>query len=343
MSFIVRIAVTAIIAFFVTFVASKLIIPVLRKKKAGQNIRDDGPKSHLAKQGTPTMGGIMIVIGVVAATLFLSVYPGVSAGNTVAFLLGAMLLFALIGFWDDIVKLFQKRSLGLRAWQKIALQLAVSALIAYAAYRVMGSSYERIPFTDIAVDLHAAKIPFLMFVFIAMVNSVNLTDGLDGLATSLTLTNAAAYLCMILIGYPLLAAGAREVVHGVEITNVAVFAAAVIGACAAFLFFNKHPAKVFMGDTGSFALGAAVAALAAALDFSVMLALTGFMFALSAVSVIIQVGSFKLRGKRVFKMAPLHHHFELKGAPETRVVFGYVVITVLLCAMCVVSIVFTGI
>ncbi|MDL2237345.1 phospho-N-acetylmuramoyl-pentapeptide-transferase [Christensenellaceae bacterium OttesenSCG-928-K19] len=342
MDFVVRIIVSIVISFAVTFIASKVIIPVLRRKKAGQNVRDDGPQSHLVKQGTPTMGGIMMVIGIVVTVLCLSVYPDAPAGLTVVFLLVAMLGFTLIGFWDDIVKLLQKRSLGLRAWQKIVLQLVVAAVVAVLACIVLGSTQERIPFTTNTVEMGMGKIPFTMFVFIAMVNSVNLTDGLDGLATSLTLVNTLSYLAIILLGYPLLLTGAREMLHMVDLTNVAVFAAAVSGACIAFLCFNKYPAQVFMGDTGSFALGAAITVIAAALDFQIMIAITGFMFALSAVSVIIQVGSFKLRGKRVFKMAPLHHHFELKGVPETRVVLGYVIITVILCAMCVLGVGITG-
>ncbi len=337
MVFSVRVVLALAAAFVATFVASKIMIPILARKKAGQNVRDDGPQTHLVKQGTPTMGGIMIVMGVLVAALCFSIYSG-SSGLTVVFLVGTMLLFMLIGFWDDVVKLFQKRSLGLRAWQKIVLQLVVAAAVALFLYFVLGSREEKIPLTNSIWEIGWGKIPLTMFIFIAMVNSVNLTDGLDGLATSLTLVNTLTYLAIIFVEYPLLVAGSSAMLHNTDVANVAVFAAAVSGACAAFLFFNKYPAKVFMGDTGSFALGAAIAAIAASLDHQCMLLFTGIMFVLSSVSVIIQVGSFKLRGKRVFKMAPLHHHFELMGAPETKVVAGYVIITVLLCVMCVISV-----
>jgi phospho-N-acetylmuramoyl-pentapeptide-transferase len=329
----VRLALAAAIAFLVTFIASRLMIPWLKKRKARQHIREDGPQSHLVKEGTPTMGGIMIVLGLAAAVLCFSVYAGNGAGLTVLFLLLTTLLFAAIGFWDDAVKLLWKRSLGLRAWQKIVLQVAAAGIAACLSYFALGNTYEAVPFAKTAWNLGAAQIPFTMFVFIAMVNSVNLTDGLDGLAASLTLMNASAWLVIILLAAPgLLANGAgRE-------TNTAVFAAALIGACIAFLCFNAHPAKVFMGDTGSFALGSALTAVATTARLQLLLPVMGLMFVLSAISVIIQVGTFKLRGKRVFRMAPLHHHFELGGKTEMQVVRGYLLITIVLSVMSVLSV-----
>ncbi len=330
----IRLLVTVVAAFAITFAASKIMIPWLKKKKAGQHVREDGPQTHLVKEGTPTMGGIMMVIGIVLATLCFSVYSD-NAALTVIFLLAAMLLFTMIGFWDDSVKLFQKRSLGLRAWQKIVLQLGVAALIACLSYFMMGSSSEILPFAKVEWNLGIGQIPFTMFVFISMVNSVNLTDGLDGLATSITLVNALAFIAVMIFAIPggaLLAGGAT----GSQV-DIAVFACALAGACVAFLCFNKHPAKVFMGDTGSFALGSSITVIAAAMRVQLLLPMMGLMFVLSAVSVIIQVGSFKLRGKRVFKMAPLHHHFELCGIKETRVVLGYVLISVILSVMSVLS------
>lgn len=332
---IVRIVLTGIVAFAATVVASVIIIPLLRKKKAEQHVRDDGPQTHLVKQGTPTMGGIMMVIGIVAASLCFAIYGNIAAVLTIIFLLAAMLLFMVIGFADDAVKLFKKRSLGLRAWQKIVGQLVVSAGVACFSYFILGNHAETLPFAKTNWELGIGYIPFTMFVFISMVNSVNLTDGLDGLATSLTLTNGVAFVAIALLMSGL-TLGTGRPVDGV--TNTAVFAAAVVGACAGFLIFNKYPAKVFMGDTGSFALGAALTAIAVSLDMQLLLPIMGLMFVLSAISVIIQVGSFKLRGKRVFKMAPLHHHFELGGATEMQVVAGYLIVTVLLSILSVVSV-----
>jgi phospho-N-acetylmuramoyl-pentapeptide-transferase len=331
----VRIAIAVAAAFAVTFVASKIIIPLLKKKKAEQHVRDDGPQTHLVKEGTPTMGGIMIVMGIVAAALVFSVYADDRAVKTMVFLVGTTLLFMLIGFIDDSIKLFKKRSLGLRAWQKIVLELVFAAAVACYSYFVLGNEAETIPLAGGMWELGAAYIPFTMFVFIAMVNSVNLTDGLDGLATGLTLTNATAFLVItaVLCGGVLLDMG-----DGGEAANTAIFCAALMGACIAFLFFNKLPAKVFMGDTGSFALGAAITAIASVLGLQLLLPIMGLMFVLSAISVIIQVGSYKLRKKRVFRMAPLHHHFELGGMTETQVVKGYTAATVLLSILAVLSV-----
>jgi phospho-N-acetylmuramoyl-pentapeptide-transferase len=335
MSITVRVVLTAVAAFVATFTASKIIIPLLKKKKAEQHVRDDGPQTHLVKQGTPTMGGIMIVIGIVAATLVFSVYTQSAVVKSTVFLVCTMLLFMLIGLIDDAVKLFKKRSLGLRAWQKVMLELVFAAVVACYSYFVLGQNAEIIPFTKSAWELGAGYIPFTMFVFIAMVNSVNLTDGLDGLATGLTLSNGAAFLVIIGLGFGGSLAGMQD---GGEAVNAAVFCAALIGACIAFLFFNKHPAQVFMGDTGSFALGAAITAVATLLGMQLLLSIMGLMFMLSAISVMIQVGSYKLRGKRVFRMAPLHHHFELGGMPETRVVRGYIIVTVVLSVLAVASV-----
>ncbi len=334
MDFLVRTLIAALVAFAVTFVASLIIIPVLRRKKAGQHVREDGPKTHLVKEGTPTMGGVMIVIGLVASTLCCSVYTDMNAVLAMVFVLGATLGFGVIGFLDDAVKMFKKRSLGLRAWQKIVLQVAVAAAVACLSYFALGNDSEMIPFTAERWNLGWAYIPFTMFVFIAMVNSVNLTDGLDGLATGISISNSAAFVTIMLFMCMGTLSGGASMDNGV--LNTLVFAAALLGSCAAFLCFNRHPAKVFMGDTGSFALGAALTAIAAALGMQILLPIMGFMFVLSSVSVILQVGSYKLRGgKRIFKMAPLHHHFELSGMPETKVVAGYVLISIVLSILAV--------
>lgn len=327
---------TILVSFVITFIMAKIIIPLLRKAKAGQHVRDDGPQSHLKKEGTPTMGGIIMLLGLIVASFIFAKYDSGVAIKTLLFLVITTAGFALIGFLDDALKLFKKRSLGLRAWQKIVLQLLVSALAATYAYLFLGLDSLVVPFTHYEWQLGAGMIPFTMFVIIAMVNSVNLTDGLDGLATSLTLSNAATFLILILVAaVPVLAL--QE--NASAIPNIAVFSASLVGVCVGFLCFNIHPAKVFMGDTGSFALGAAITAIAIALRLQLLLPIMGFMFVLSSVSVIIQVGSYKTRKKRVFKMAPLHHHFELKGAPETKVVWGYLLVTILLCVVSIFAIV----
>ncbi len=329
MNFMIYMLLTIIVAFLITFVASKILIPLLKRAKAGQHVRDDGPQTHLVKEGTPTMGGIAMMVGIIAASFVFS------SGDIkyTLFSVITVLAFALIGFLDDGLKLFKKRSLGLRAWQKIVFQLVAAAIVACLAYFWLGIDFVQIPVTADKWSMGIGFIPFTMFVLIAMVNSVNLTDGLDGLATGLTLINSGTFLLMFLmsmigavslVGITGMSAGAGD------IFNLTMFTAAITGSCLAFLYFNAHPAKVFMGDTGSFALGAALTAVGIASGLQLFLAIMGFMFVLSAVSVIIQVGSFKLRGKRVFRMAPLHHHFELGGASETKVVAGYMVATILL-------------
>ncbi len=337
MTFILRVALAIAVAFIITVITSKLLIPVFKRKKAQQHVRDDGPQTHLVKEGTPTMGGIMIVIGLIVATIMFSIYNG--GGIEVLLIVLSVIGFALIGFLDDGIKLFKKRSLGLRAWQKIVLQLVTSFAIALLLYIFIGNTAIIIPFSGAVIDLGIGYIPFVMFVFLAMVNSVNLTDGLDGLATSLTLINSAAFLAIIVLLIPglMLFSGYSE---GTISANVAIFAAALIGACAGFLCFNKYPAKVFMGDTGSFALGAAITIIATLLGMQFLLVIMGLMFVLSSVSVILQVGSYKLRRKRIFKMAPLHHHFELSGMTETKVVTGYVLVTVVLSVVSILSVIF---
>ncbi len=320
MDILIRICFAVVVSFLISFIAAKVIIPLLRKAKAGQHVRDDGPQSHLVKEGTPTMGGLIMLVGIVVTTLIFSGFDRIAI-----FCVVTVLAFALIGFIDDALKLFKKRSLGLRAWQKIVMQFAFAAAVALVAYYVLGIDTLLIPGMIGAVGQTVSMgwgfIPFTMFVIIAMVNSVNLTDGLDGLATGITTINTVTILVLMFV---------------VGVNNAAFpFVASVAGACIAFLFFNAHPAQVFMGDTGSFALGAALCAMTIVTGLQLYLPIMGLMFVLSSISVIIQVGSYKLRKKRVFKMAPLHHHFELAGNPETRVVSGYMIITMILSTICV--------
>lgn len=323
MDFMIDMLFTILISFVITFVAAKIIIPLLRKAKAGQHVRDDGPQTHLVKEGTPTMGGVIMMIGIVCGSF---VFSSGDMRYTV-FAIVTVLAFAVIGFLDDGLKLFKKRSLGLRAWQKIVLQLVAAAAISCMAYFWLDIKTIYLPIAGTEWQLGAWFIPFTMFVLIAMVNSVNLTDGLDGLATGITLINSATFLLIFI--FSVLGAAMISPEIQADMSNMTMFAAAVMGTCIAFLCFNAYPAKVFMGDTGSFLLGAALTAMGIATEMQLFLPIMGFMFVLSAISVIIQVGSFKLRGKRVFRMAPLHHHFELAGAHETKVVAGYMIATML--------------
>ena len=319
-----------LLAFVVSLVLGPIVIPLLHKLKFGQQVRDDGPKQHLKKSGTPTMGGIMMLLA-------MAVPLAVFCGGSMEFLFMAVVGtagFGLIGFLDDFLKIRHKRSLGLRGYQKIIGQLGVSLVLALWAYHepLVGSTLY-IPFFDVSWELGWFYVPFMVFVIIAVVNSVNLTDGLDGLASGVTLIDAITY---AFIFYVLAAsAGASgDVMLQSNLQNGVVFAGALAGACLGFLRFNAYPARVFMGDTGSLALGGALSVMAMATRTALIVPFVGVMFVASSVSVILQVGSYKLRNKkRVFRMAPLHHHFELKGYPETKIVSMYMIITAAMCLL----------
>ena len=319
-------------AFLVAWLLGPVLIPALRKLKFGQTERDDGPQSHLKKQGTPTIGGVMFVLAIIASTL-------VFAWDELALALPALLLtvaYGLVGFVDDIIKVKMHRSLGLRAYQKIIAQFLLAFLAAYFLYRspLVGSTLY-LPVSGRSWDLGVFYLPFAMFVIIAEVNSVNLTDGLDGLAANVTMVFAGAMVlvCCLMSGID---RDAGLSARADALTGMSVFAAAVAGGCLGFLRHNTYPAKVFMGDTGSMALGGAVAALGLMSRTALLLPLMGVCFMASAVSVILQVGSYKLRNKkRIFRMAPLHHHFELGGVPETKIVSMYSMVTALACAIAV--------
>ena len=310
-----------------------LMIPLLKRLKFGQTERDDGPQSHLSKEGTPTMGGLMILVGILAGTLAFSM-------TGMEFVLPALLItfaFGIVGFLDDFIKVRLKRSLGLRAYQKIIAQLCIGFIIALFAYNHpdIGSSIY-LPFNKVEIDLGIFYIPFIIFVVIAIVNAVNLTDGLDGLASGVTLIYALT-MALIFSSMSAMALEGGKRLLGDNLQGMAVFSAAVVGACLGFLRFNSFPAKVFMGDTGAFALGGAIAMMVITSRAALLLPIMGGCFVASAVSVILQVGSYKLRKKRVFKMAPLHHHFELKGIPEVKIVAMYMIITALLCMVCLLA------
>ena len=301
-----------IIAFALTAVMGPFVIPYLHKLKVGQTVRDDGPESHLKKNGTPTMGGIMIIAGMLLTSLlYVRDYPDVIP------VLMMTVGFALVGFIDDYVKVVRKRAMGLRAWEKLSLQFVITAIFAYYMVKVAGVSMELIiPFTGGGtVDIGWMAIPLLFLAVLGTVNGSNFTDGLDGLASSVTAVIAAFF-------------GLIAILEG---SGVAPVALALIGALLAFLLYNVHPASVFMGDTGSLALGGFVVAAAYMLRMPIFILIVAFIYFVEVLSVMIQIGYFKISGgKRVFKMAPIHHHFELCGWSETKVVAVFTIITILL-------------
>jgi len=320
---------TIIIGFAITLILGPLVIPYLKRLKVGQTIREEGPQSHLSKSGTPTIGGIIIILSI----LITSLTAGVMNKDLMVALL-ATVAFGVIGFIDDFIKVVLKRSLGLRAYQKIILQMVVAIILAIYQSNVSSAGTRiLIPFVDGSftlgnivipqyLDLGILYIPFIVFVVIATVNSANLTDGLDGLAAGVTLVIAAFFSLIALNwGQP----------------SLAIFAGAVTGACLGFLRFNSYPAQVFMGDTGSLALGGAIATVAILMNVSLIIPIVGGIYFAESLSVILQVASYKLTGKRIFKMSPLHHHFELSGWPETRVVIVFWIVTVILCLIGIIA------
>ena len=308
---ITQLTYTAIIGFLIVVILGPIFIPMLTKFKFGQTVRDDGPQTHLQKNGTPTMGGVIMIIAILITGL-------TRAKIDKDLLVGLICItgFGLVGFLDDFIKIKMKRSLGLKAYQKIILQFALALFVSYYQYSASPSATQMmVPFTDIVINLGPLYVPIMMFVIIGTVNAVNLTDGLDGLASGVTLIVSIFFMMLAI---------------SVGNSDVGILAAATGGACLGFLGFNSYPAKVFMGDTGSMALGGAVVAFAVSTNSVLLIPIVGGIYFAEAISVIIQVASFKLTGKRVFKMAPIHHHFEQCGWPETRVVFVFWITTVVL-------------
>ena len=300
-------------------VIGPVMIPALRRLKFGQSVRNDGPQRHLQKQGTPTMGGVMFFFSLILGTIFLA------RDNYIGYYLLLFTLgFGLIGFVDDYIKIVKKRSLGLTAGQKIVAQLGFSCLLIFLALHFLRISTEvMIPIIGVTIDLGCFYAPFSVFLMVGTTNAVNLTDGLDGLASGVTM--------IVALGYTLIGILCQQYA-------VVIFGAALVGSCLGFLVFNHYPAKVFMGDTGSLALGGAVAALAIVTKTELFLPLIGIIYVAEAFSDIIQVGVYKWKHVRVLKMAPLHHHFELCGWSETRVVAVFSIITALLCLVALMGI-----
>ncbi len=309
-----RISIAAVMfAFCISALAGPLIIPFLRRLKCGQTVRDDGPAAHLKKSGTPTMGGILILFSaVMSAAVFLEEYPKIAP------ILFLTIGFGFVGLMDDYIKVVCKRSMGLTPWQKLFGQLAVTGIFAWYLIRYTDVSLAmKVPFVpDRYLDFGMWIIPILFFIVLGTVNGTNFTDGLDGLAGSVTLM-VAVFFSVVAIG----TAGGIEPVT-----------CAVAGALLGFLLFNVHPAEVFMGDTGSLALGGFVAGCAYMLQMPLFIAIVGAVYLAEVASVILQVGYYKVSGgKRIFRMAPLHHHFELCGWSETKVTAVFTIITALMC------------
>ena len=313
-----RVIITGLAAAILTGGIGYVLIPMLRALKAGQSIRQEGPTWHNNKAGTPMMGGLMFILAAVACLLFS--IPGMCDG-TVFFVLALGLCFGLVGFLDDFFKLKYKRNLGLTAIQKALLQMAVSALFVYLLYkRGILTCDVYIPFFDVTFYLHPiAYICFAMFIMVGGVNSVNLTDGVDGLCASVTVPVMVFFTAAAVT---------------MEKWDLALLPACLTGGLIAYLFYNWHPAKVFMGDTGSLFLGGIVTGLAFALDMPLILILVGIVYICETLSVILQVGYFKLtHGKRLFKMSPIHHHFEMCGWKEVKIVVVFSLVSALMCVL----------
>ena len=316
-----RIILAALVSFVLSAVAGKLLIPALRRLKAGQAIKEDGPTWHMSKQGTPTMGGLMFIFGIFATILLIG-WPDLARGDFRAlFVFLFALVFGVIGYLDDYEKVKKRENTGLTAGPKFLLQLA-AAIVFTLLLRNEGylTPDLYIPFINVTLQLPwIVYMVFAAFVIVGTVNAVNITDGLDGLATTVTIPVALFFVSVATWwGY----------------TQLGIFAGAMLGGLLGFLIFNAYPAKVFMGDTGSLFLGGAVAGLAFAFDMPLVLVLVGIIYIIETLSDIIQVTYFKLtHGKRIFKMAPIHHHFEMCGWGEVKIVVVFTVVSAAFCAL----------
>ncbi len=311
-----------LISFVVSAILGKLLIPLLHALKAGQSIKEIGPKWHMAKQGTPTMGGIMFIVGMLVA-IVIGGWRDMLAGNfTHLYLYLFALVFGIIGFIDDYEKVVHHRNTGLTAPQKFVLQLAVAiAFLCLMRYMNILTPNLYIPFFHTHIILPwVVYLIFAAFVIVGTVNAVNITDGVDGLSASVTIP-VGVFFVVIACVWP-------------NLNGVGNFAAALVGGLAAYLIYNHYPAKVFMGDTGSLFMGGAVAAMAFACDMPLVLILVGIVYICETLSDILQVGYFKLtHGKRIFKMAPLHHHFEMCGWKENKVVTVFAAVSAIFCIL----------
>jgi phospho-N-acetylmuramoyl-pentapeptide-transferase len=298
---------TILMGFLITVLLSPVFIPFLRRLKFGQSIREEGPKSHQKKTGTPTMGGIMILLSITVTTLVMTGKFSQPSVETYL-LLFVTLGFGLLGFMDDFIKVVMKRNLGLTSKQKLLGQIIISVIFYFIFKQSEFSTEISIPLTDYSFDLGWGYVLFIIFWMVGFSNAVNLTDGLDGLVSG---TAAIAFGAFAVLAW------------NQSQYELSIFSVAVVGAVLGFLVFNAHPAKVFMGDTGSLALGGAIATVAILAKLEIILIIIGGIFVIETLSVILQVISFKTTGKRIFRMSPLHHHYELIGWSEWRVVVTF--------------------
>lgn len=311
------------VSFVLTAVLMHVIIPILREKKVKQHILEVGPKWQQAKEGTPTMGGIGFIMAILLVLIGVTIWYAMQGKQSglipLALTVALAVMNGMIGFVDDFCKLMKRQNEGLKAYQKFALQVVAALLYVFFLNRLgYVDTALHIPFTSLEVELGFVYYVFAVFVIVGMVNSVNLTDGIDGLAGTVTLVVFGFF---GFVGVNLL------------LPSLSLFSAAVMGAMLGFLLYNLHPAKVFMGDTGSLFLGGAVTGAAFLLNEPMIVFIVGGVYALEAISVILQVGSFKLRNKRIFKMAPIHHHFEKSGWKEEKIVAVFGTATLLLCVL----------
>ena len=316
-----RMMITLMIAFAVGIVLGKVMLPVLHKLKFGQNIYELAPEAHKKKQGTPTMGGVGFVAAAVAVT-----FAFLRGSSSLAVMVAVLTLgFGLIGFIDDFIKVFFKQNKGLSPWQKIVFQFVVAIIMAFFVYfsPFVGDKLY-VPFTLNEISLGWVTVPFYVFVFVAFTNAVNLTDGLDGLAGKTAVVYTiffAAVIAVIVYRFGIMPDS------GAEYKNLIVFCFALIGALCGFLLFNSYPAAIFMGDTGALALGGALAGLAVVSKLVFIAPIIGLPYVVSCVSDVIQVAHYKRTKRRVFLMAPFHHHLERKGIHENKIVTGYTLVT----------------
>ena len=325
---LLKILVAAVVAFVISAVIGKFLVPALRRWKAGQSIKEDGPTWHMSKQGTPTMGGLMFILATIIVVLVVN-GPAILSGDwTSVIVLVFALVFGAIGFLDDYAKIKKKETTGLTAGQKFLLQLA-AAILFIVLLRKCGILSPNLYVPFFGVELHLPWVVYLIFAVLVItgtVNAVNITDGLDGLSSSVTLPVCAFFAAAF--GW----AWVKWQQSGTA--GMAVFAAALFGGLVGFLLYNHYPAKVFMGDTGSLFLGGAVCGMAFALDLPLILILVGIIYIIETLSDIIQVTYFKAtHGKRIFRMAPLHHHLEMGGWNEKKVVFVFASISLVFCIL----------
>ncbi|HXG57580.1 MAG TPA: phospho-N-acetylmuramoyl-pentapeptide-transferase [Thermoanaerobaculia bacterium] len=328
-----RTAFAALTALLISFILGPWLIERMRRIKLGQYIREEGPKSHQQKAGTPTMGGILINIAIVVPTvLWADIF-----NPYIWIILFVTTAYGAIGFIDDYRKLVRRRNLGLTAKEKFSMQIGVALLagLAIAYLPSIHNNYSTVltfPFIkpeQFQIDLGFLYIPFIVLILVGASNAVNLTDGLDGLAIGSTLIAAGTYTILTYAAGHARIADYLRIAWVPQTGELAVFCGAMVGASLGFLWFNAHPAEIFMGDVGSLALGGAIGCLAVMIKQEFLLVLVGGLFVLEALSVILQVASFKLTGRRIFRMSPLHHHFELSGWRETKVVIRFWIIAII--------------